>query len=187
VPILGISRHLPVTRRYTLKLFSDGLIIMVGLSVLVFHHRHFRVLVNEGFSTHRNDPLGGSIPDPSKCVQRHFSKARVNFKPVFTLKRSVQNRPQNRSQTARMRRGLQDPSFNCKGPYVSAFLPRYIRGEEGSSLRSQVGTARVTSHQILENPRAVRLSSGSEHKWDLKPIPHPQIAGNPRKWVRLRR
>jgi hypothetical protein len=51
-----LFRDLDVTRRYTLKLFSDGLIIMVGLSVLVFHHRNFRALENEGFREHQNGP-----------------------------------------------------------------------------------------------------------------------------------
>jgi hypothetical protein len=37
---------------------------MVDVSVLVFHHRGLRVLVNEGFSGQQNGLLGRSVPDP---------------------------------------------------------------------------------------------------------------------------
>jgi hypothetical protein len=36
---------------------------------------------------------------------------------------------------------LRDSLCNCKNVHVTAFLLRYIGGEEGSSLRSQVGTS----------------------------------------------
>jgi hypothetical protein len=59
-----LFRDLDVTRRYTLTLVSDDQLHMVDVSVLVFHHRGLRVLVNEGFSGQQNGLLGRSVPDP---------------------------------------------------------------------------------------------------------------------------
>jgi hypothetical protein len=67
---------------------------MVDVSVLVFHHRGFRLPINEGFSTHQNDPLGGYYTGSVKVVQRHLSKAHLRFKLTVTLKRRVQKSDQ---------------------------------------------------------------------------------------------
>jgi hypothetical protein len=48
---------------------------------------------------------------------------------------------------------------------VSAFLHRYIGGEEGSSLRSQVGIPSVTAHQKLRIVVAEGSPDGPRIRW----------------------
>jgi hypothetical protein len=53
VPILGISRHLDVTRRPASTLVTDEYLHMVGFDLLVFHHRGFSLLVYADFMSRK--------------------------------------------------------------------------------------------------------------------------------------